>query len=123
MCPLPPAGGDGATLKGSLGSALGLLPLSGTMPVLRPLPDGTRPLDDDGPKRGGPGAVFDAAVTPSRQTWAFVRRDGALSGPARRRRTNTAEIVLDRAGLTVDYCPSAGRRGVPGPAGAPVTAP
>ncbi|QXJ25110.1 putative glycolipid-binding domain-containing protein [Actinomadura graeca] len=131
---LPPPGGDAAALRGALDCDLGLSPLTNTMPVLRgrlldgPPPGGSPddgapddgapddgPSDDGAPSDGAPVehlmawvSVPDLVVTPSRQTYRFVRRDGdrrvvRFSSPG-----FTEEIVFDQDGLVVDY-PSIGR--------------
>ncbi|GAA4103804.1 putative glycolipid-binding domain-containing protein [Actinomadura miaoliensis] len=125
--PLPPPGGDASALKGALDCDLGLSPLTNTMPVLRPPADGARLLDGGGPAEFLVAwvSVPDLAVSPSRQTYTFVRRDGERSVVRFDSDGFTADIVFDRTGLVVDY-PFIGRRVVPetaGAAGAPLGAP
>jgi hypothetical protein len=106
---LPPPGGDAAAVQGALDCDLGLSPLTNTMPVLR-----SGLLDGGGPVEILTAwvSVPDLTVTPSRQTYTFVRRDGEhaivnFSVPG-----FTEDIVFDRDGLVVDY-PGIGRKAGP----------
>ncbi|WP_242901709.1 putative glycolipid-binding domain-containing protein [Actinomadura terrae] len=102
--PMPPPGGDATVLRGALDCDLGLSPLTNTMPVLR---DGL--LDG----AAAPGAsieylmawvsVPDLVVTPSRQRYTFLRRDGDRAIVRFASPGFTQEIVFDRDGLVVDY--------------------
>lgn len=102
---LPPPGGDTAELKGALDCDLGLSPLTNTMPVLRAglLEGGTEEFVVAWV------SVPDLAVTPSRQTYTFVRRDGDLSVVNYADPDFTQDIVFGPDGLVVDY-PGIGRR-------------
>ncbi|WP_067461837.1 putative glycolipid-binding domain-containing protein [Actinomadura macra] len=106
---LPPPGGDATALRGALDCDLGLSPLTNTMPVLR------GGFLDDSSRDAGPVehlmawvSVPDLVVTPSRQTYAFVRRDGDRSVVRYSSPGFTEEIVFAPDGLVVDY-PSIGR--------------
>ncbi|MGI5170944.1 putative glycolipid-binding domain-containing protein [Spirillospora sp. CA-253888] len=103
---LPPPGGDAAGLAGALDCDLGLSPLTNTMPVLR-----SGLLEGGGPEEFLMAwvSVPDLAVTPSRQTYEFVRRDGERSVVRFASPGFTEEIVFGPDGLVADY-PSIGRR-------------
>lgn len=98
---LPPPGGDVNELKGALDCDLGLSPLTNTMPVLR-----------SGLLEGGQEeflmawvSVPDLRVTPSRQTYTFVRRDVVnYASPG-----FTRDIVFGPDGIVEDY-PDIGSR-------------
>jgi hypothetical protein len=106
---LPPPGGDAAALRGAMDCDLGLSPLTNTMPVLR-----AGLLDGGGPVEFLMAwvSVPDLTVTPSRQTYTFVRRDGDLSVVNYADPGFSQDIVFDRDGLVVDY-PRIGRRALP----------
>ncbi|GAA2458800.1 putative glycolipid-binding domain-containing protein [Actinomadura vinacea] len=110
---LPPPGGDAAELRGALDCDLGLSPLTNTMPALR-TPDAT---PDAGPAEYLMAwvSVPDLAVSPSRQTYEVVRRDGDLAVFRFASPGFTEEIVF-RDGLVLDY-PSIGRLVSPGVSG------
>ncbi|MDL4771351.1 MULTISPECIES: putative glycolipid-binding domain-containing protein [Thermomonosporaceae] len=103
---MPPPGGDAEAVRGALDCDLGLSPLTNSMPVLR-----------SGFLDGGPPAehlmawvsVPDLAVRPSRQTYAFVRREGDRSVVRYSSPGFVEEIIFDRDGLVLDY-PSIGHR-------------
>ncbi|MBA9006858.1 putative glycolipid-binding domain-containing protein [Thermomonospora cellulosilytica] len=107
---LPPPGGDAAGLTGALDCDLGLSPLTNTMPVLR-----SGLLDGGGPAEFLMAwvSVPDLAVRPSRQTYAFVRRDGEHSVVRFSEPGFVNDIVFDRDGLVVDYPAIARRAGAP----------
>ncbi|MFD0686672.1 putative glycolipid-binding domain-containing protein [Actinomadura fibrosa] len=120
---LPPPGGDAAALEGALDCDLGLSPLTNTMPVLR---GGFLDGPDAHTARGGAPvehlmawvSVPDLAVTPSRQTYSFVGRDGDRAVVRFASPGFTQDIEFDRDGLVVDY-PGIGRA----VGGSPLTAP
>ncbi|MFC6881187.1 MULTISPECIES: putative glycolipid-binding domain-containing protein [Actinomadura] len=103
---LRPPGGEAARFAGALDCDLGLCPLTNTMPVLR-----SGLLDGGGPAEHLMAwvSVPDLAVLPSRQTYAFVRRDGDRSVVRYESEGWEQEIVFDRDGFVLDY-PSIGRR-------------
>jgi hypothetical protein len=103
---LPPPGGEADALHGALDCDLGLSPLTNTMPVLR---HGL--LDGGGPTEFVMAwvSVPDLRVTPSRQTYAFVRRDGGRSVINFTSDGFTADIVFDHDGLVLSY-PGIGHR-------------
>ncbi len=98
----PPPGGDLSQVAGALDCDLGLSPLTNSMPVLRHrLHEGGGPVD----VLVAWVAVPELAVYPSRQRYAFVRREG----PARVVRFETldgdfvADIAFDDQGTVLDY--------------------
>ncbi|WP_433326028.1 putative glycolipid-binding domain-containing protein [Spirillospora sp. CA-294931] len=101
---LPPPGGDPEELAGALDCDLGLSPLTNTMPVLR---EGL--LDGGGPTEFLMAwvSVPDLVVTPSRQTYAHVRRDGTGAVVNFSSDGFVRDIVFDADGFVVDY-PSIG---------------
>jgi hypothetical protein len=105
---LPPPGGDLASLEGALDCDLGLSPLTNFMPVLRhSLHHGGGPID----LLMAWVSVPDLAIYPSRQRYAFVRREKAL-GVVRFGSLDSdfvAEVSFDDSGVVVDY-PGIGRR-------------
>ncbi|MEU5881508.1 putative glycolipid-binding domain-containing protein [Spirillospora sp. NPDC047279] len=103
---LPPPGGDATSLAGALDCDLGLSPLTNTMPVLRGGHlEGGRPEGGEHEYLMAWVSVPDLTVTPSRQTYAHVRRDAVrFSSPGF---TRTIEFGPD--GLVEDY-PDIGRR-------------
>ncbi|HEX2316995.1 MAG TPA: putative glycolipid-binding domain-containing protein [Thermomonospora sp.] len=102
---MPPPGGDATTFTGALDCDLGLSPLTNTMPVLR-----SGLLDGGGPVELLMAwvAVPELTVTPSRQTYTFVRREGELSVVNFATEGFTEDIVFGPDGLVVDY-PGIGR--------------
>jgi hypothetical protein len=102
---LPPPGGDAAELRGALDCDLGLSPLTNTMPALR--------LEGDDPMEILVAwvSVPDLAVTPSRQTYQVVRRDGDRMVVRFADPEFTEEIVFG-GGLVLDY-PSIARMVLP----------
>jgi len=99
--PLSPPGGDAQALHGATDCDLGLSPLTNTMPALR---------------LGGKGSIDilaawvsvpDLGVTPSPQTYEFVRGDGAVT-VIRFADPDFTEEIAFRDGLVLDY-PSIGR--------------
>ncbi|MFF5263315.1 putative glycolipid-binding domain-containing protein [Actinomadura viridis] len=101
---MPPPGGDAAALRGALDCDLGLSPLTNSMPLLRM-------LDGGGADRAellmAWVSVPELTVTPSRQTYEVVRRDGEVTVVRFSSPGFTEEIVF-RDGLVLDY-PSIGR--------------
>ncbi|MFI0354758.1 putative glycolipid-binding domain-containing protein [Actinomadura sp. 9N407] len=113
---MPPPGGDAEALRGALDCDLGLSPLTNTMPVLRLNGAGAGDGDWDG---DGPVdhlmawvSVPDLAVSPSRQTYERVRRDGDRT-VVRFSSPGFSEEIEFQDGLVLDY-PSIGRM-VPAP--------
>ncbi|GLZ04245.1 hypothetical protein Acsp03_17110 [Actinomadura sp. NBRC 104412] len=102
---LRPPGGDAAALRGALDCDLGLSPLTNSMPALR--------LGGDGPAEFLMAwvSVPDLAVSPSRQTYRVVRREGEVT-VVRFAVPGFSEDIVFRDGLVLDY-PSIGRRVVP----------
>jgi uncharacterized protein len=103
---LRPPGGDASQLAGAQDCDLGLSPLTNTMPVLR-----SGLLAGGGPQEYLVAwvSVPDLVVVPSRQRYAFVRRDGDQSVINFSSAEFTQDIVFDADGLVVDY-PTIGRR-------------
>jgi hypothetical protein len=98
----PPPGGDLHPVAGALDCDLGLSPLTNSMPVLRHrLHEGGGPVDFLMVWV----AVPELAVSPSRQRYAFVRREGrtrvvrfeGLDGDF------VADIAFDDQGVVLDY--------------------
>ncbi|WP_394834895.1 putative glycolipid-binding domain-containing protein [Pendulispora rubella] len=104
--PLPPPGGDAAEFQGAVDCDLGLSPLTNTMPVLR-----SRMVNGGGPLEHLMAWVSVPALTvhASRQTYTFVRREGANAIINYASPGFTEDIVFDSDGLVLDY-PSIGRR-------------
>jgi uncharacterized protein len=100
---LPLPGGDAALLRGALDCDLGLSPLTNTMPALRLPGEGDEPVEF----LMAWVSVPDLAVTPSRQTYQVVRRDGALTVVRFTSPGFTEDIVFED-GFVLDY-PSIGR--------------
>ncbi|REE99351.1 hypothetical protein DFJ69_4861 [Thermomonospora umbrina] len=102
---MPPPGGDASALKGALDCDLGLSPLTNTMPVLR-----AGLLEGGGPVEHLMAwvSVPELTVTPSPQTYTFVRREGDRSVVNYASEGFTADIVFDADGMVVDY-PGIGR--------------
>jgi hypothetical protein len=104
----PAPGGELAMVRGALDCDLGLSPMTNSMPVLRHrLHEGGGPID----LLMAWVSVPDLAVHPSRQRYAFVRRESAariirfqsLDSPFE------AEIGFDDGGVVLDY-PGIARR-------------
>jgi hypothetical protein len=99
--------GDLAPVQGALDCDLALSPLTNSMPVLR-----HRLLEGGGPVELLMAWVSlpDLRVTPSRQRYSFVRREGELTiiRYESSSRDFVADLSFDRDGLCVDY-PGIGR--------------
>jgi hypothetical protein len=105
---LPAPGGDLAAVAGALDCDLALSPLTNSMPVLRHrLHEGGGPVDF----LMAWVSVPDLGVHPSRQRYAFVRRDGQ-AGVVRFESLDSsfaADVTFDRHGVVLDY-PGIARR-------------